>query len=215
MNPGSVVRSRGYEEAAITQERPMRKIFAFIMTTLDGYYEGLNQEFDFWVVDEEFNEFAAEQLDEVDTLVFGRVTFEGMAAYWPTPAAERDDPRVAARMNSLKKIVVSRTLDTAEWANTRLIKNDVSEELATLKQQPGKDIAILGSSDLTVSLLSMGLVDELRIMVNPVVLGSGKSVFRTADERITLRLLKSRPFSSGNVLVYYEPAARQTADKGS
>ena len=185
------------------------------MTTLDGYYEGLNQEFDFWVVDEEFNEFAVEQLDEVDTLVFGRVTYEGMAAYWPTPAAEQDDPRVAARMNSLKKIVVSRTLDTAEWANTRLIKNDVSEELATLKQQPGKDIAILGSSDLTVSLLPMGLVDELRIMVNPVVLGSGRSVFRTADERITLRLLKSRPFNSGNVLLYYEPAARQTAARGS
>jgi dihydrofolate reductase len=188
----------------------MRKIFAFIMTTLDGYYEGLNQEFDCWVVDEEFNEFAVEQLDEVDTLVFGRVTYEGMAAYWPTPAAEQDDARVAARMNSLKKIVVSRTLDTAEWANTWLVKNNVSEELATLKRQPGKDIAILGSSDLTVSLLPVGLVDELRIMVNPVVLGSGKSVFRTADESITLKLLKSRPFSSGNVLLYYEPAARQT-----
>jgi dihydrofolate reductase len=184
----------------------MRKIFAFIMTTLDGYYEGPNQEFDFWVVDEEFEEFSVEQLDEVDALLFGRVTYEGMAAYWPTPAGKQDDPRVAARMNGLSKIVVSRTLDKAEWANTRLIKDDVTQELTALKQQPGKDIAILGSSDLTVSLLELGLVDEVRIMVNPVVLGAGKSVFRTAGERISLKLLRSRPFDSGNVLLYYQPA---------
>jgi len=183
----------------------MRKIFSFMGTTVDGYYEGPNQEFDWPNADEEFDEFAAKQLDEVDTLVLGRVTYEGMAAYWRTPAGEEDDPRVAARMNSTSKIVVSRTLDKAEWANTRVI-ND-AEELATLKQQPGKDMAILGSSDLTVSLLQIGLVDELRIMVNPVVLGAGKSLFRTAGERISLELLKSRPFSSGNVLLYYRPSA--------
>jgi dihydrofolate reductase len=193
----------------------MRQIFAFIMTTLDGYYEGPNQEFDFWVVDEEFNRFAVEQLDEVDTLLFGRVTYEGMAAYWPTPAGEEDDPRIAARMNGLSKIVVSRTLDEAEWANTRLINDDVADELIKLKQQPGKNIAILGSSDLTVSLLQMGLVEEVRIMVNPVVLGAGKSVFRTADERISLKLLRTRRFNSGNVLLYYQPATRETAAKGS
>ena len=186
----------------------MRKIFAFVMTTLDGYYEGPNQEFDFWVLDEEFDEFSVEQLDEVDTLLFGRVTYEGMAAYWPTPAAEQDDPRVAARMNDLAKIVVSRTLDKAEWANTRFIKDDITDELTKLKQQPGKDIAILGSPDLTVSLLQMRLVDELRIMVNPVILGAGKSVFMTAGERVSLKLLKSRPFNSGNVLLYYQPVAR-------
>jgi dihydrofolate reductase len=183
----------------------MRRILSFMVATVDGYYEGPNQEFDWPVVDEEFNEFGVQQLDEVDTLLFGRVTYEGMAAYWPTPAAEEDDPRVAARMNSMSKIVVSRTLDKAEWVNTRLINR--AEQLTTLKQQPGKDMAILGSSDLTVSLLQMGLVDELRIMVNPVVLGSGKSLFRTAGERISLKLLKSRPFNSGNVLLYYRPAA--------
>jgi dihydrofolate reductase len=190
---------------------PVRKIFAFIMTTLDGYYEGSNQEFDFWVVDEEFNRFALEQLDEVDTLLLGRVTYQGMAAYWPTAAGEQDDPRVAARMNGLSKIVVSRTLDKAEWVNTQLITGDVATELTTLKEQPGKDIAILGSSDLTASLLHTVLLDEVRIMVNPVVLGSGKSVFRTAGERAGLKLLKSRRFKSGNVLLYYQPAARSTA----
>ena len=185
----------------------MRKIFAFIMTTLDGYYEGPNQEFDFRVIDEEFNRFAIEQLDEADTLLFGRATYEGMAAYWPTPAGEQDDPEIAARMNGLSKVVVSRTLDDAEWANTRVIKDDVTGELTRLKQQPGKDIAILGSSDLTVRLLQAGLVDEVQIMVNPVVVGAGKSVFRTAPGRISLKLLKSRLFDSGNVLVHYQPAA--------
>jgi dihydrofolate reductase len=189
----------------------VRKLFAFIMTTLDGYYEGPNQEFDFWVVDEQFNQFAREQLDEVDTLLFGRVTYQGMAAYWPTPAAERDEPRIAARMNGLSKIVVSRTMDKAEWVNTQLMTGDVATELTTLKEQPGKDIAILGSSELTASLLHTGLLDEVRIMVNPVVLGAGKSVFRTAGERAELKLLKSTRFDSGNVLLYYQPAARSTA----
>jgi dihydrofolate reductase len=190
----------------------MRKIFSFLVTTLDGYYEGPNQEFDWPIVDEEFNTFALEQLDEVDTLMFGRATYEGMAAYWPTPAAQDDDPTVAAKMNGLSKIVVSRTLDTADWANTRVINADVAGELIRLKQEPGKDIVILGSSDLTVNLLRLGLVDELRIMVNPIVLGDGKSLFWTADERINLTLLAARPFSSGNVLLYYRPAARQPAE---
>jgi dihydrofolate reductase len=186
----------------------VRKIFAFMMVTVDGYYEGPNQEFDFWVVDEEFSAFSAEQLEEVDTLLFGRVTYEGMAAYWPTEAAQRDDPRVAERMNGLSKLVASRTLEEAGWANTRIIKEDLRGELVELKQQPGKDIAVLGSSDLTASLMRMGLLDELRIMINPVVLGAGRSVLRTAGDRLGLDLVRTRSFSSGNVLLYYRPVAR-------
>ena len=183
----------------------MRRIFAFIVTTVDGYYEGPNGEFDWPVVDAEFNDFAVEQLDEIGTLLFGRVTYEMMAAYWPTPAAIEDDPRIAATMNGTEKVVVSSTLDRADWENTRLIKEDIAAELARLKAQPGKAIAIFGSSALTVSLLRLGLVDEVRIMVHPVVLGAGKSVFRTAEERIALRLLRTRPFASGSVMLYYEP----------
>jgi len=186
----------------------MRKILSFIVTTVDGYYEGPNQEFDWPVVDDEFNEFAIQQLDEVDTLLFGRVTYEGMASYWPTAAAETDDPKVAARMNGIAKIVVSRTLERAEWANTRLIRDDVTGELTRLKQQPGKDIAIFGSSNLTVNLMEVGLVDELRVMVHPVVLGDGRSIFRTARERISLKLLRTRPFTSGSVMNYYQLADR-------
>jgi dihydrofolate reductase len=184
----------------------MRKILAFLVVTVDGYYEGPNGEFDWPVVDEEFNEFGLRQLEEVDTLLFGRVTYEGMASYWPTPAAEQDDPRVAAKMNTLPKLVVTRTLDRADWANTRIVKDDVAAELTRLKQQPGKDIAIFGSSDLVVSLLGMGLVDELRIMVHPVVLGAGRSLFRTAPERMHLHLVEARPFRSGSVLLTYRPA---------
>ncbi|HVD13340.1 MAG TPA: dihydrofolate reductase family protein [Actinomycetota bacterium] len=186
----------------------MRRILAFLVVTVDGYYEGPKGEFDWPVVDDEFNEFGLEQLDEIDTLLFGRVTYQGMAAYWPTPAAREDDPRVAAKMNGLPKIVISRTLDEATWANTRLISDHVAEELTALKQQPGRDIAIFGSSNLTVSLLELGLVDELRIMVHPVVLGDGKSLFRTAAERISLELVTTRAFRSGNVMLYYRPAAR-------
>jgi dihydrofolate reductase len=184
----------------------MRRILAFLVVTVDGYYEGPNGEFDWPVVDEEFNEFGLRQLEEVDTLLFGRVTYEGMASYWPTPAAEQDDPRVAAKMNTLPKLVVSRTLDRADWANTRILRDDVAAELTRLKQQPGKDIAIFGSSDLVVSLLGMGLVDELRIMVHPVVLGAGRSLFRTAPERFSLQLVEARPFRSGSVLLTYRPA---------
>lgn len=186
----------------------MRKIVAFLVATVDGYYEGPNQEFDWPVVDDEFNQFAVQQLDEADTLLFGRATYEGMAAYWPSPAAQENDPEVTGRMNGLPKIVVSRTLEQADWANTRVIKDDVAGELTKLKQQPGKNLLLLGSSDLTVSLLRMGLIDELGIMVNPVILGDGKSLFRTADDRISLKLLRTRPFSSGNVLLYYQPATR-------
>ena len=186
----------------------MRKIVSFIVTTLDGYYEGPNQEFDWPVVDDEFNEFAVRQLDGIDTLLFGRVTYQLMAAYWPTAAAREDDPRISERMNSFPKVVVSRTLDRADWANTAIVRDDVAGELTRLKQQPGKEIAIFGSSALTASLLQAGLVDELRIMVAPVVLGDGRSLLRTAEERVGLKLLETRRFDSGNVLLTYEPAAR-------
>jgi dihydrofolate reductase len=186
----------------------MRRIFSFMMVSVDGYHAGPNEEIDWHNVDVEFNEFAARQLDDVDTLVFGRVTYEGMAGYWPTPEAKRDDPIIAAAMNDISKIVISTTLDKAEWANTRLVKDDVAAELTRLKEQPGKDIAIFGSSDLTASLLGMGVVDELRVMVAPVVLGDGRSLFRGTGDRIGLTLLNTRSFGSGNVLFHYRPTAR-------
>ena len=184
----------------------MRKLYSFLVSTLDGFYEGPNQEFDWPNADEEFNEFGIQQLNDSDVLLFGRVTYEGMAAYWPSEGARQDDPKVAELMNSLPKLVVSTTLASADWHNTRLIRDNVAEELAKLKQQPGKGLAVLGSPTLTVSLIGMGLLDELRVLVNPVGLGAGRSLFRSADRRLRLELLQTRTFHSGNVLLTYRPA---------
>ena len=184
----------------------MRKVFVFNMVTLDGFFEGPNQEIDWHNVDKEFNEFAAEQLGTIGVILFGRVTYQGMASYWPTPFAIENDPVIAARMNSISKIVISHTLDKAEWNNTRLIKDNVAAEITRLKQQPGKDLAIFGSANLMASLMHMGLVNEFRIMVNPVVLGNGTPLLKGISQPLKLKLIKTRTFSSGNVLLYYQPA---------
>ena len=182
----------------------MKKIILFMLTSLDGYYEGPGRDIGWHNVDAEFNEFAIAQLNEIDALLFGRVTYQLMASYWPTQVAIKDDPIVAGLMNSLPKIVVSKTLDKVVWNNTRLVKANIEQEVRKLKSQPGKDIAIFGSSDLTVSLSKMGLVDEYRIMINPVVLGDGKPVFKGIKEKLNLKLLKTRTFGNGNVLLYYQ-----------
>jgi dihydrofolate reductase len=183
----------------------MRKVFLFNMTTLDGFFEGPNQDISWHNVDEEFNEFAIDQLNEIDTLLFGRVTYQLMASYWPTEAAINDDPIVAGLMNSLPKIVISKTLDQAEWNNSRLVKENVVEEVLQLKEQPGKDIAIFGSSDLAVTLSENGLIDEYRIIFSPVFLGNGTSLLKGIKEKLNLKFLNARIFKSGNVLLYYAP----------
>jgi dihydrofolate reductase len=175
------------------------------MITLDGFFEGPNHSIDWHNADAEFNEFAIEQNGAADTLIFGRVTYELMASYWPTADASKDDPIVAGMMNKTPKIVVSRTLQKAEWNNTRLIKDHVAEEIAKLKEQPGKEIAVFGSAKLLSTLMKLDLIDEHRIIVNPVVLGSGTPLFQGVDRPIKLRLLKSRTFRSGNVLLTYAP----------
>jgi dihydrofolate reductase len=187
----------------------MRTLYAFIVQTLDGYYEGPNREFDWPNVDDEFYAFSVEQMRATDMLLFGRVTYEFMADYWPTEAAKEDDPAVAERMNAIPKIVFSSQLERAEWNNSRLVRGDVADEIAELKRQPGKDLGIFGSLDFTKSLIEMGLLDELRVMVHPIVLGDGHSLLRGVRERVPLRLLDSRVFESGNVLLRYEPLTAQ------
>jgi dihydrofolate reductase len=187
----------------------MRKVFMFNLVTLDGYFEGLNREIDWHNVDAEFNEYAIDMLNSADTLLFGRVTYELMANYWPTPDAIKNDPIVAEKMNTLPKIVFSRTLDKAEWQNTRLVKGALEEEIQKMKKQPGKDMVILGSGSIVSGLAPLGLIDEYRIMVNPVVLGKGKSMFRGIKGRLDMKLLRTWTFRSGNVLLYYEPAGKE------
>jgi dihydrofolate reductase len=175
------------------------------MITLNGFFEGPDQDISWHHVDEDFNQFAIEQLNEIGTLLFGRITFQGMASYWPTELAISNDPEVAELMNSLPKVVFSKTLDKAEWNNTRLVSDNAVEEVSKLKQGPGKDIAIFGSSNLAVTLTDRGLIDEYRVIVNPVFLGNGTPLLKGIKEKLNLKLLRSRMFKSGNVLLYYVP----------
>jgi dihydrofolate reductase len=183
----------------------MRKVIIFNLTSLDGYFEGPDRDINWHNVDEEFNKFAEQQTDEFGALLFGRVTYELMAGYWPTEDAKRDDPIIAGLMNSLPKIVFSKTLKHVEWENTRLVNDNFVEAISKLKQEAGKDIAIFGSSDLAVTFIEHGLIDEFRIMVNPIALGKGKPLFKGLKTELYLRLTKTRTFKSGNILLYYEP----------
>lgn len=184
----------------------MRKIIFQMMITADGYYEGPNGEINWHVVEEEFNGYAIDFLNQIDALLFGRITYQLMANYWSTDDAAQDDPIVANRMNEIKKFVASRTLKSIDWKNSELISGDVKEEISKLKRQPGKDIAVFGSSELGVLLIQEGLIDEFRIFVNPILLGKGKPLFLGLPNPQKLKLVKTRTFNSGNMLLYYEPA---------
>lgn len=186
----------------------MRKIIFFNLISLDGYFEGPNRDINWHMVDEEFNQFAEEQTAEFGALLFGRVTYELMASYWPTDAAKKDDPVIAKIMNDLPKLVFSNTLQKVDWENTRLVKTNFVEEVTKLKEQPGKDIAIFGSSDLAVSFLEHGLIDEFRIMVNPIILGGGKLLLQGVTKMLTLKLVKTKVFKSGNILLYYQTVGK-------
>ena len=183
----------------------MRKVIFFNLTSLDGYFEGPDRDINWHIVDDEFNEFAIQQTGEFGALLFGRVTYELMASYWPTEDAKRNDPAITEIMNRLPKIVFSKTLKKVEWENARLVNENFVEAISKLKQEAGKDIAVFGSSDLAVTLLEHGLLDELRIMVNPILLGEGKPIFQGIKTQLGLKLLKTRTFKSGNILLYYEP----------
>jgi dihydrofolate reductase len=192
----------------------VRKIIWFNMMSLDGYFEGENASLEWHNVDEEFNEFAIEQTRSVGLLVFGRVTYDMMASYWPGAYALETDPDIAKLMNSTPKIVFSRTLDEAGWNNTRLVKTNPVDELKKLKAQPGKDIFVFGSADLASELIQHGLIDEYRIFINPIVLGSGRPLFTNIHEPLSLDLVKTRSFRNGNVLLYYKPAGDEDLDQG-
>jgi len=183
----------------------MRKLIVFDFVTMDGFFEGANHSIEWHNVDEEFNEFAVEQLNNTDLLLFGRVTYDLMAGYWTSVSAETDDPVVANKMNTLPKIVFSRTMQRAEWENTRLIHTEIKEEISKIKNQPGKDIFVFGSADLVSSLMELDLIDEFRMMINPVVIGQGKPLFVNIKKNMNFNLIKTRVFNSGNVLLYYVP----------
>ena len=194
-----------YEPAC---KKVMRKIALFMMVSLDGHFEGPGHDLGWHNVDDEFNALAVEQLDEADTLLFGRTTYDMMACFWPTEAGKKADPETATRMNKLPKIVFSHQNLKLKWENTRLVMaNRLTDELTKLKNQSGKDLLALGSSSLCVTLLELGLLDELRLMVNPIILGTGTPLFSGLQEPARLALTKDRRFTSGNILFTYYPGS--------
>jgi dihydrofolate reductase len=180
----------------------MRKLFWQMNVTLDGFMEGPNRELDHTalIVDKDFDRYAAEMLGSIDAILLGRVAYELVADYWPSST----DPE-ARRMNELPKVVFSRTLEEVEWQNAKLFKGDVAAEVARLKREPGKDLALFGSADLASTFIRLGLIDEYRVFVNPVVLGDGTPMFKDVKDKIALKLLKAETFSSGVVALYYQP----------
>ncbi len=181
----------------------MRKLFSFMAISADGYHANLANTVDWQTFGPEFADYSVEQLDEIDTLVFGRTTYEALAAFWTGDLGTGFDPRIASRMNSHAKLVVSNSLTSVSWLDSPARLASVAD-VAAAKESPGRDMAVLGSSTLVGSLLRAGVVDELRLMVNPVLLGEGQKLFPNAGT-VPLELTRVRPFSSGLVLLYYRP----------
>jgi dihydrofolate reductase len=195
------------------QETVERKIIVSEMVTLDGFFAGPNGEIDWHIVDEEFNQYAIDLLNTIDTILFGRVTYQLFESYWPAaatnPSTSKSDLEIAHQINNMTKVVFSRTLDRVEWKNARLLKEIIPEEIVEMKHQPGKDMVIYGSGSIVSTLMNLGLIDEYRIMVNPVILGNGKPLFKGLKDELNLRLLETKTFGSGNVLLCYRPAKKE------
>ena len=188
----------------------MRKLIVFNHVSLDGYFVDANGGMSWAKTDHkdaEWNAFVAENAKGDGPLLFGRVTYELMASYWPTPIADQHDPIVAERMNKLPKVVFSRTLDKASWNNTKLVKGDLATEIRKMKKEPGEDMAILGSGSIVSQLAQVGLIDEYQMVVDPIVLGKGRTMFDGVKDQLKLKLTKTRAFGNGNVFLCYEPMA--------
>jgi dihydrofolate reductase len=190
----------------IKKENRMRKLIMWNVITLDGYFEG-NQNWDLSfhsiVWGQELEKLSLEQLQSADYLVFGRVTYEGMAAYWTKAEAETSEPEVARLMNSIPKLVFSKTLKSAEWNNTTIIRENASDEVQKLKAKGGKDIYVFGSANLSETFINDNLFDEYRIGIAPVILGSGRPLFRQGVVSKNLSLVSTQQLLTGGVVLKY------------
>jgi len=187
----------------------MRRLVVFNSVTMDGYFSGKNGDLS-WAKsheDPEWDAFVEENAKSGGVLIFGRITYQMMMSFWPTPTALKLYPIVAERMNKVPKIVFSQTLEKSSWNNTTLVAADPAAEMRKMKAEPGDDMAILGSGSIVAQLAETGLIDEYQIVVNPVVLGEGRTMFEGIKQKLALKLVKSRTFGNGNVLLCYEPVA--------
>jgi len=186
----------------------MRKLVVFNQCSLDGYFIDKHGDMS-WAKennDAEFNEFTMENARGGGTLLFGRVTYDLMASFWPTPQATTMFPIVAERMNNLPKVVFSRTMKEAPWNNTKVVKGDIVAQLRKMKSESGAGMVIMGSGTIVSQLAETGLIDEYQIVLNPIALGTGRTMFEGIKERLNLKLTRSRVFKNGKVFLCYEAA---------
>jgi len=185
----------------------MRKLIAGINMTLDGFCNH-----DAVIADDEIHQHYNELLQNADTIIWGRITYQLMESYWPSvvknPTGSKPEDEFAVLVDNISKIVFSRTLQHVDWKNTTLKKEVIKEEILDLKQQAGKNI-LVGSPSLIVAFMQLDLIDEYQLAVHPVILGSGLPLFKNIRDRIDLKLLKTKTFSCGAMAFYYEPAVQK------
>lgn len=185
----------------------MRNLVYFMHSSLDGFVAGSNGEMNWITVDDEIFDFVTTMTDQVDTALYGRVTYQMMEAYWPTageqPNASRHDKEHSIWYKNVSKVVLSKTINETGLLNTKVISDNLSENINKLKQQSGKNILIFGSPGASHSLLNAGLVDAFWIFVNPILLGQGIPLFKNISELIKLTLLDTKTFTSGVVALHY------------
>jgi dihydrofolate reductase len=188
----------------------MRKLSVFNHVTLDGYFAGENGDMS-WAHkgsdDAEYQAFVAGNASGESELLFGRITYEMMAGYWPTPAASQQAPIVAEKMNSGQKVVFSKTMAEASWNNTKLVKGDLAEEVKKMKDEEGPGMVILGSGSIVAQLAAAGLIDNYQMVINPVALGKGRTLFEELPQMLSLKLIKSKTFNNGKTFLSYEAIA--------
>jgi dihydrofolate reductase len=194
----------------MTTAQPIqRRLFVSMLVSLDGYIEGPERTLDwFQDGDPQFEQYCAEMLDSVGLALYGRRAYERMVSYWPNAETNAGSPAeldFAQKMNALPKVVLSRTLDHAAWRNTRIVKERVAETITELKRQPGKPMVAWAGAGLVASLASLGLVDEYRLIMHPVLLGDGTPLFQGITQRQNLRLTRTTQLGHHLVVVCYEP----------
>jgi dihydrofolate reductase len=188
----------------------MRTLTVFNQVSIDGYFADRKGDMS-WAhkhaQDDEWRSFVAGNVKGGGgELLFGRITYQMMESYWPTPAARKDQPEVAEGMTRFPKVVFSRTLNSTSWDNTRLVHGDPAAEVRKLKQAEGLDMVIMGSGSIVSQLARAGLVDEYQLVVNPIVLGGGRTMFEGIETPLAMRPTSTRTFKNGNVLMCYRPA---------
>ncbi|GII03425.1 dihydrofolate reductase family protein [Planobispora takensis] len=188
----------------------MRKVIYWVHTSIDGHIEGPDGEFDWPAVGPELSAYSIALQEEVDTFLYGRKVWEMMAGFWPHVESLSEDPHdlaFAPIWRATPKIVFSRTLERADWG-ARVIGEDIAGELAALKRQPGRGLLLNGGSALAAALTELGLIDDYRVVVHPVVLGGGKPLLAAPGKRVGLRLVETRTFDSRAVMLRYTRAGR-------